>query len=82
MTAAERIYELVNALPAEQVSEILDFAEFLYQKQATQSQSNSSAPIPPGTLTRLRGIAKKAAQTLSNEELQDNYANYLAQKYQ
>jgi hypothetical protein len=35
MTAAERIHQLVNALPAEQVNEILDFAEFIYQKQAS-----------------------------------------------
>jgi hypothetical protein len=34
MTAAERIHQLVDSLPAEQVNEILDFAEFLYQKQA------------------------------------------------
>jgi hypothetical protein len=35
MTAAERIYQLVNSLPAEQVNEILDFAESLCQKQTS-----------------------------------------------
>ena len=58
MTAAKRIYELVKALPADKVSEILDFVEFLYQKQELQSQVTASAAIPPGTLTRLSDIAK------------------------
>lgn len=58
MTAAKRIYELVKALPADKVSEILDFVEFLYQKQQLQSQVSASAAIPPGTLTRLSDIAK------------------------
>jgi len=82
MTAAERINALINVLPAEQVSEILDFAEFLYQKQLAQSQTNPSVVIPPGTLTGLRGIAKRAGQTCSDEELQADYTDYLAQKYQ
>jgi len=58
MTAADRIYAIVQALPAAQVSQVLDFAEFLYQKQLTQRQTNPSVAIPPGTLTGLRGIAK------------------------
>lgn len=82
MTAIERINALINVLPTEQVSEILDFAEFLYQKQLTQSQANSPVVIPPGTLTGLRGIAKRAGQTSSDEELQADYTDYLVQKYQ
>ncbi len=80
MNAVDRIYEIVQSLPAEQVNAILDYAEFLHQKQI--SPSNPVTPIPPGTLTGLRGIAKKAGQMLSDEELQSDYANYLTQKYQ
>lgn len=82
MTAAERIYELIQSLPAEQVSEILDFAEFLYEKQLTQKSAKLPSSIPPGTLTGLRGIAKQAEQPLNDEELQADYTNYLIQKYQ
>lgn len=82
MTAADRIYALVKALPAEQVSQVLDLAELLYQKQLTQPQANPPVTIPPGTLTGLRGIAKRAGQTLSDEELQADYTHYLSQKYQ
>jgi hypothetical protein len=80
MTAAERIYQLANSLPAEQVDKILDFAEFLYQKQLAQGQTERT--IPPGTLMGLRGIAKRAGKAPSDEELQEDYADYLTNKYQ
>ncbi|MUL37885.1 DUF2281 domain-containing protein [Gloeocapsopsis dulcis] len=82
MNAADRINELVKSLPTEQVNQILDFAEFLHQKQLTKSESRPVAPIPPGTLTGLRGIAKRAGQTQSDEELKADYTDYLSQKYQ
>ncbi|MBD2328501.1 DUF2281 domain-containing protein [Alkalinema sp. FACHB-956] len=86
MTAAEKLYALIKVLPDDQVSEVLDFAEFLHQKQLSQassSQSSSSVPkVAPGTLTGLLGIAKRAGQTLSDEELQADYTDYLTEKYQ
>jgi hypothetical protein len=42
MTAAEKLYQLIQTLPESQINEILQ------QKQLT-----------PGTLTGLRGIAKR-----------------------
>jgi Protein of unknown function (DUF2281) len=53
MTAAERLYQIIQTLPESHINEILNFAEFLQQKQLPQSKA-----IPPGTLTGLRGIAK------------------------
>ncbi|MGR3277773.1 DUF2281 domain-containing protein [Acaryochloris marina NIES-2412] len=35
MTAAEKLYELIQFLPESQVNEVLNFAEFLHQKQLT-----------------------------------------------
>jgi hypothetical protein len=56
MTAAEKLHQLIQVLPEEQINEVLNFAEFLQQKQLSPPQS-----IPPGTLTGLRGIAKQTA---------------------
>ena len=78
MTATERIHSILQTLPNEQVNQILDFAEFLHRRQLTQFISPQ--PIPPGTLTGLRGIAKQANH--SNEDIQQDYADYLTQKYQ
>ena len=78
MTATERIHNILQTLPNEQVDQILDFAEFLHHRQLTQFINPQ--PIPPGTLTGLRGIAKQANH--SSEDLQQDYADYLTQKYQ
>lgn len=90
----ERIYELVKRLPEEQVSEVLDFVEFLQQKNqkpalsATQASSTLNPPphsartIPKGTLTGLRGIAKRSGPAPSDEELREEYTQYLIAKYQ
>jgi len=32
MTAAEKLYQLIQSLPENQINEVLNFAEFLYQK--------------------------------------------------
>ncbi|WP_299402095.1 DUF2281 domain-containing protein [Acaryochloris sp. IP29b_bin.148] len=79
MTAAEKLYELIQALPESQVNEVLNFAEFLHQKQRNISHSQT---IPPGTLTGLRGIAKRPEAAPSDPELQAEYTDYLTQKYQ
>jgi hypothetical protein len=79
MTATEKLYQLIQALPEKQINEVLNFAEFLHQKQLTTSQPTA---IPPGTLTGLRGIVKCPGATLSDIELQAEYTDYLTQKYQ
>lgn len=61
MGTPEKIYELVKALPENQAAEVLDFVEFLQQKAQLQAASQSRLPIPEGTLTGLRGIAKPTA---------------------
>jgi hypothetical protein len=78
MTAAERLYQLIQTLPESQITEVLHFAEFLHQKQIAATPQD----IPPGTLTGLRGIAKQSEPAPSNEELQADYTDYLTQKYQ
>lgn len=77
MTAAEKLYQLIQTLPEEKVTEVLHFAEFL-QQQSPQPQS----VIPPGTLIGLWGIAKRLGTTVSDQELQADYSDYLSQKYQ
>ena len=65
MTAAEKLNQLIQTLPENQIPEVQDFAEFLQQKQLT-----SIHPIPSGTLTGLRGIAKRPEPAPSDDELQ------------
>jgi len=77
MTAAERLYQVLQTLPDSQINEVLNFAEFLQQKQLSPPQA-----ILPGTLTRLRGIAKRPGPAPSDDELQAEYTDYVTQKYQ
>jgi Protein of unknown function (DUF2281) len=77
MTATEKLYQLIQTLPANQINEVLNFAEFLQNKQLTTPHI-----IPPGTLTGLRGIAKRSGTALSDRELQSEYTDYLTKKYQ
>jgi hypothetical protein len=77
MTAAEKLYQLIQTLPENQINEILNFAEFLHHKQLSPLQA-----IPPGTLTGLRGIAKRPGSAPSDDELEAEYTDYLTQKYQ
>ncbi|MBW4654276.1 MAG: DUF2281 domain-containing protein [Kaiparowitsia implicata GSE-PSE-MK54-09C] len=39
MTAAKKLYQLIQTLPEDQINEVLHFAEFLHQKQ-------TSSPLP------------------------------------
>jgi hypothetical protein len=79
MTAAEKLYQLIQTLPESQINEVLNFAEFLHQRQITPPQTQA---IPLGTLTGLRGIAKRPELDSSDQELQSEYTDYLTQKYQ
>ncbi len=77
MTAAEKLYQLIQILPENQIQAVLDFAEFVQQKHLSSIQ-----PIHPGTLTGLRSTAKRPGPTPSDDELQAEYTDYLTQKYQ
>jgi hypothetical protein len=79
MTSAEKLYQLIQALPESQINAVLNFAEFLHQKQLKPPQAPA---IPPGTLTGLRGIAKRPGPAPSDDELQAEYTDYLSPKYQ
>jgi Protein of unknown function (DUF2281) len=79
MTAADQLYQLIQTLSENQINEVLHFAESLHQKQLPSPEPQ---PIPPGTLTGLRGIAKHSGTVQSDRELQADYTDYLTQKYQ
>ena len=80
MEAPEKIYAIIKTMQTEQVNEVLDFVEFL--KQKTQSRVVLSANrIPKGTLTGLRGIAAITSTSLTDKEIEEDYTNYLQQKY-
>lgn len=78
MTTPEKLYQLIETLPEQQVKEILHFAEALNQ---TTLNTPPTKAIPPGTLTGLRGIAKPSGSVPSDSELQTEYTDYLIQKY-
>ena len=79
MTAAEKLHQLIQILPEEQINEVLHFAEFLHQKQFIPTPPQT---ILPGTLTGLRGIVKRPSPAPSDQQLQAEYTDYLTQKYQ
>lgn len=82
MGTPERIYELVKSLPEEKIDEVLDFVEFLQQKAELQTEATPQEAISEGTLTGLRGIAKRSGTPPTDTELQEEYTDYLTQKYQ
>ncbi|MGG6237047.1 DUF2281 domain-containing protein [Nodosilinea sp. AN01ver1] len=77
MSTAETIYEIVKALPEEKAHLVLVFTQFVQQQQKLVTY-----PIPKGTLTGLRGIAKPSGDLPSDKEITDNYMDYLIEKYQ
>ena len=81
MEAPEKIYAIVKTMPTEQVNEVLDFVEFLKQKTQYIVVPLASN-IPKGTLTGLRGIAAITSTSLTDEEVEEDYTNYLQHKYQ
>lgn len=82
MGTPEKIYELVKALPESQAVEVLDFVEFLSQKARLQAGVLPPGAIPKGTLTGLRGIAKRSGTPPTDADLQGEYTDYLTEKYQ
>jgi hypothetical protein len=82
MGTPEKIYELVRALPEKQAAEVLDFVEFLSQKARLQAGLLPPGALPKGTLTGLRGIAKRSGTPPTDAALQEEYTDYLSQKYQ
>ncbi len=77
MGIPERIYELIKAMPTDQVNEVLDFVEFIRQKAQFKSGIIPPSGIPKGTLTGLRGIAKGSGTPPTDEEVREEYADYL-----
>jgi Protein of unknown function (DUF2281) len=59
MTAVEQLYQLIQTLPEQQVSEVLNFAEFLRQRQVS----------PP------RPISEPTTRTVNGEKSIDPLAN-------
>ncbi len=70
MTTTEKLYQLIQTLPEDQINQIFYFAEALHQKQHNLPQA-----IPLGTLTGLLGIAKRADSTPSDQEVQGEYTD-------
>jgi hypothetical protein len=77
MTATEKPYQRIQALPDDPINEVLNFAELLHQKQRSLPRS-----ISPGTLTGLRGIAKRPGSAPSDADFQAKYTDDFTQKYQ
>jgi hypothetical protein len=46
------------------------------------SQTQKPSEIPKGTLTGLRGIAKRNGIVPTDEEIREEYTDYLMEKYQ
>ena len=88
MTTAEAIYELVSQLPEAKAQLVWTFAQFVQQQGMTSeiniSPENSphNRVIPPGTLTGLLGIAKISDRAPDDDDVLDDYTDYLIQKYQ
>ncbi len=52
------------------------------QERIAEIDSGAVQTIPSGTLTGLRGIAKRSGIAPNDEDLQAEYTDYLTQKYQ
>ncbi|MEQ9483344.1 DUF2281 domain-containing protein [Coleofasciculus sp. F4-SAH-05] len=79
MLTLDQLIAEATALPDADKAILIDKLTASMDEQRTASKT---ASIPPGTLTKLRGIAKRSRKTPSDEELQAEYTDYLVQKYQ
>ena len=67
MNIAEKIYETVKNLPAQQAGEVLSFAEGLIAKQKAEEKERRAAAL--ATLAKYRGRFK--AEKFNREECYD-----------
>jgi hypothetical protein len=67
MNIAEKIYEAVKNLPAQQAGEVLSFAEGLRAKQEAEAQERRTTAL--ATLAKYRGRFK--AERFNREECYD-----------
>ena len=81
MTPAEQLYSIAKTLPDETILAVLNLIRTLSQPRPTPiAPALTPRKLPPGTLTGLRGIAKHI--NLANPDPQDDYTDYLIEKYQ
>lgn len=78
MTPAEQLYAIAKTLPDETILALLNLIQTLGNPQT--SETPTPRKLPPGTLTGLRGIAKQLK--FANTTPQDDYTDYLIEKYQ
>ena len=77
MTAAEKLYQLIQSLSEQQIAEILNFAEFLQQKEkAASSKSFKATPYTNQTGTNkqtaikiMRGLLKTKQPAPTDEDI-------------
>ena len=75
-TIGNQVLERLQLLPQSLQSQVLDYLDFLL---STYPNSEQNQPIQPGTLTGLRGILGDIE--LQDECIEDEYVNYLLEKY-
>lgn len=80
MTAAEKLYELIPTLTEPQLHSVLDFAKSL-QHSHTDLGVDTKPTVSTGHLVDLLGIAKTTEPAPTDEELREDYTNYLIEKY-
>lgn len=73
MNTAQKIYEVGKALPEQALAELLDFAEFLSQKQTRKDTATPAAPLLElqGGLERSATFAGDPVQI--QEQLRDEW---------
>ena len=86
MTAAERLYQLLQTLPDSQINEVLNFAEFLCQKR-TLSAIEMLTDIPDRGLDitkaieNMRGLLKTDQPAPTDEEVTTMLEERRLEKY-
>lgn len=73
-----RLITSPDILPEDQINKVLNFAEFLHQKQRTTPPTKAIA----SGITGPWGIVKRLGPAPSEDELQADYTDYLTPKYQ
>ncbi|MEL6903654.1 MAG: DUF2281 domain-containing protein [Cyanobacteria bacterium J06606_4] len=70
MTATEKLHQLIQSLPEQQVAEILNFAEFLqYKQQATSPIPSNTTTDKPAAIQAMRGILKTQQPALTDQDV-------------
>ncbi|OKH17577.1 DUF2281 domain-containing protein [[Limnothrix rosea] IAM M-220] len=81
MTTAEKLYQLIPSLTDAQLSEVLDFAEFLHHKKSQNNHSKTPTTEIADAIETMAGLLRTDQSAPTDEEVALMLENRREAKY-